>query len=308
MTAEVAGLLAACGVLALGALLVHLARVRAGRRVVARLDRVARSASSGPGLVRRGRPVGGGRPPAWFVRLVRRSGSPVPPGSWWVRWASVGVGLPVVALVLAGPWLAMAVGLLAAAGPLTWLRVRRGRDRRVLAEALPGVVDDLARSLRSGRSLPGALAEVAGGDHGPWDDDLRALAAAIDRGGTVAGELETWAGRERCDGARLLVAALALGAEGGGSRARALDAVSATLRSRAGVRAELEAGASPARASALVMAATPAAFAVLAAATDPRIGGFLVHDPLGVGCLVAGGGLDLAALAWMSHLTGGAEA
>lgn len=247
---------------------------------------------------------GSGPPPAWFYDLASAAGLGASASVWWRRWLVLAVAAPVAGLVCGGAALAVASAGLALVAPLAVLRARRGQDEVRLQAALPEVLEEVARGVRGGLALPVAVASTAGGGHGPWAPDLRRLALALDSGAGLTDELAAWRDRRPLPGLQLAVAALSLGAETGGAQARALDGVATTLRDREAVRAELLALSSQARASAVVMALTPLAFAFLAAVTDPRTAAFLVHTVAGVGCLVGGALLDLAALAWMLRISG----
>jgi Flp pilus assembly protein TadB len=177
----------------------------------------------------------------------------------------------------------------------------RGRHSSpaVLALALEAV----ARAVRAGSSLRVALAEAGDAVGGAVGAELRGVAGVAARGVPLADALDRWA-RDRGDGAVALAAgALALAAEAGGTQARAVDGVAATLRERAAVDAEIRALSSQARLSAMVVAIAPVAFGALEAATDPRAAGFLLRPGLGWACLAGGLGLDALAAWWMAQLT-----
>ena len=167
------------------------------------------------------------------------------------------------------------------------------------------MLEDIARGLRGGLALPVAVARTSAADHGPWSGPLSQVAESLERGAALPGVLRRWGRTDACPGLALAVAALTLGAEAGGAQARAVDGVAATLRDRAAVRAEQVALSSQARASALVLAVTPVAFAALAAVVDPRTGRFLLHTVAGAGCLAAGGLLDVIAAFWMIRIADG---
>jgi len=101
-----------------------------------------------------------------------------------------------------------------------------------------------------------------------------------------------------------VAAALSLASETGGTAARAVDGVAATLRERIEVADEVRALGAQARLSAVVIAVAPIGFGLVAAATDPRTLSFLVSTPVGFACLVAGITLDLLAYAWMRRIVG----
>jgi tight adherence protein B len=169
--------------------------------------------------------------------------------------------------------------------------------------AVPEVLENLARALRSGAGLRPALAEAAADGPVPPRADLAAVVAAADRGAALVPALEEWAHRRPSPSVRLAVAALCLGVETGGAQARALDGVAATLRQRLAAAAEARALATQARASALVIALAPVAFCALATGTDPRVGAFLFRTPAGLAALAAGLGLDAVGAWWMARLT-----
>ncbi|MBW3615152.1 MAG: type II secretion system F family protein [Actinobacteria bacterium] len=195
--------------------------------------------------------------------------------------------------------------------PRTVLRVLRGaealawgaRRRRSPAADLPALLEGVASRLRAGGSLGQALVEAAPPGPGVLADQWRRTAELVPVIGAVAA-LQDWAGRADQRSVRLAAAALTLAARTGGSPARAVDGVAATLRSRLALEAEIRALSSQARASAVVIALAPAAFGVLAGLTDPRIVGFLT-TPAGVVVVSAGLGLDALGAWWMARLCRG---
>jgi tight adherence protein B len=176
---------------------------------------------------------------------------------------------------------------------------RHRRDRQ-----LPDALDRLGSSLRAGEAVGAALVALAGEVAEPLGVELRALARSIEHGAPVADALAAWAASDHASrDVRLVAAALTIGAGSGGEVARAVDGVAATLRERHEVLAEARALATQARASAAVLAAAPVAFAVLVATVEPGAIAFLLTTPVGVGCLIAGIGLDLIGVLWMARIT-----
>jgi tight adherence protein B len=74
------------------------------------------------------------------------------------------------------------------------------------------------------------------------------------------------------------------------------------LRDRNGLRREVRALSSQARASAVVIGVAPIAFAVVAGSLDRRTIDFLLHSPAGIACLVFGVVLDGLGALWMHKL------
>lgn len=271
-------------------------------------------ASGAAGLWRRlGRtPVAGAFPakdppaspptPRWLSHALATAALDLPAAAVWRSWLATVATAAVGGLLLGGPGLALLAAASAVAGPLLAWWLLRGRGEARYAAALPSALESVARSLRSGASLVGALAEAADATPLPLAADLGAVVTATRRGVPLADALRRWAGARRLPPVRLVVASLSLGIETGGPQAQAVEGVAATLREQLALAAEIRASTSQARASALVISLAPLVFGVVAAAADPRSAAFLLRTPLGLACLAAGLCLDGVAAVWMARL------
>ena len=246
-------------------------------------------------------------------------------GGWWAaalasagvegdpqRWARAAVGAVALAAVLAGvrggPLGAAAVAVVVAASLVLALGVGRGRGPRRADALLPDLLEHVARALRSGRDLPGALAEAGatvGGAHG---HEAAAVVARVERGAPLVAALRPWPEAHPRAAVGLAVAGLEVAAEAGGARARALDGIAATLRARAVVADETRALATQARASAAVMVALPVVVAALGSAADPRLARTLLGTPVGLACVAVAAVLDGVGAWWMHRVVDGAAA
>ena len=284
------------------------AALRGTRRdaVVDRLPDAAATGEEGPGdgpAARWWRPV---EPPAGVRAVLLDAALPVRPATAWTAWlVAVAAGV-LAATVAGGPGLALVALLALGAGPVLVVRSRRGGAGTRLEQALPGALEAVARSLRSGASLRQAVEEAGastgwGGD-GMLAGELARAAAEAAQGASLVTALEEVAARRPLPGVRLGVAALCLGAETGGAQARAVDGVAATVRERLAVAAELRALSSQARMSALVIGLAPIGFGGFAAATDPRTAQFVFHTPAGLVLLAVGLTLDGLGWLWMQRL------
>jgi tight adherence protein B len=269
------------------------------------IGRLAMAATTAPtacaGPRRSWQPV---EPPPRVAAALAEADLPVTAAMAWTGWLGAVILGPLAAAVIGGPGLAGVTVAALATGPALGVRTRRGRAGTRLEQGLPGALEAVARSLRSGASLRQAV-EEAGGASGTG----RVLAAELSRaageaaqGASLVTALEGIAARRPLPGVRLGVAALCLGAETGGAQARAVDGVAATVRERLSVAAELRALSSQARISALVIGLAPVGFGAFAAATDPRTAEFLLHTPAGLMLLVTGLALDAAGWLWMQRL------
>jgi tight adherence protein B len=270
--------------------------------------------AGGGGAIGGGAVVGGGgplrswtppEPPARVGAALADAALPVPAAVAWTAWLGALGGGPLLALVVGGPGLAAVALAVVAAAPVLVVRARRGLAGTRIEQSLPGALEAVARSLRSGASLRQAVEEAGRARAiGPQlAAELSRAAAEASQGGGLVVALEGVAARRPLAGVRLGVAALCLGAETGGAQARAVDGVAATVRERLAVAAELRALSSQARISALVIGLAPIGFSAFAAATDPRTSNFLFHTPVGLGLLTAGLTLDGLGWLWMQRLS-----
>ena len=233
-----------------------------------------------------------------------KSRKPRPIASASPRWIVAGARVvPVGALAVAGPGLALVVLAAVVAAPPVIRSVERRRAAERYDAAVPEVLDGLARALRSGAGLGQALAEVASTGPPAARPDLTAVVTAARRGGGLVPGLAGWAATRPSPAVRLAVAALCLGVETGGAQAAAIDGVAATVRQRRAAAAEARALATQAQASAAVIALAPVVFCGLAAATDPRVGTFLFRSAPGLAVLASGLALDAVGAWWMARLT-----
>jgi tight adherence protein B len=251
----------------------------------------------------RGGPRASGWVPRWFARRLAAMAIGADPAVLWRRLTLGAVTSLVVIAVLAGP---VAAALVAAAGLATAAIVadlHRDRADRLVDGGLPALLDRLAAGLRAGLSLPVALRQSVPTEPGPLRDDLAAIGAALDAGVPLARCLEHWRSRRPTPGTRLVTATLALCWALGG-RSRPLDGVASTLRDRLAVEREVSAVSAQARASAVVLLATPWVFLAFSALQDPDVLPFLVGHPVGVTCLGAGIALDAGGAWLMSRIIG----
>ena len=247
-----------------------------------------------------GRPVA----PRWVNAQLARCIPEIEPGRVW-RWvrlttpALAVVGLVFGGLVVAGLMVGLAGGL-----SVGWWFTRHRFEAQLEAE-LPALLDELGRATRSGRSVGQALRSADA--VGPLAADLVLVSSELDDGLAVREVLARWRSRRPAPAVVLVCTALTLAEGSGGSRARALAAVSDTLRERRELAAEVRALAAQARASAAVLVVAPLLFALAGSVIDDRLGHFLLGSPVGWACVVGGLGLDLVGGLWMARLVEGSH-
>jgi tight adherence protein B len=234
----------------------------------------------------------------------------------------IAVSLVLVAVLLAaGPWLrrprarsgdlVLAPARLAAsdaAASVPWSRPF-GRFRSLAgaptapagerAELLAGALDAVSRSLRSGRSLPHALADSGDGPLGHLG--RRVLAGAPSAPATAGLLARAPAGSDL----QLAAAAVSVAVEVGGDQARALDLAASSLRDRAAQRAERHAQSATARLSALVVGCLPLVVSAWLLSSDAHARAFLLTSSIGLACAAISALLQLVAWLWIRRLVRG---
>jgi tight adherence protein B len=221
-----------------------------------------------------------------------------------VRSAAIWLLLPLAGLAW-GP--AVAVLSVAAALSIRWAaatRQRAGQIARERARALDAL-SLLGADLRAGRAPADALAAAASVACGASGRALAAAASTARLGGDVAGALEV-------HGSGVPTVLAGLGAcwqlchEVGSGLAAAVERLEEGLRAAEAQRRAITAELAGPRATAQLLAVLPVAGIGLAAALGTHPLQFLLHTPLGLGCLVVGLLLDVGGVLWTRRLIAGA--
>ncbi|MFI9203935.1 type II secretion system F family protein [Streptomyces sp. NPDC053048] len=243
---------------------------------------------------------GGPLPPAWF-------------GQWaaWLRRAGSErrelVCLPLgcaVALLGASP-LPFVAGVLAVPLVRRWLAARRREAEQERREA--AVIDmcgTVAGELRAGRQPGEAVAALTGTDLGPgWP----AVPAAARFGGDVPGALRTAGLQPGAEGLNGVAACWRVAVDGGAGLAAGLERVAAALGAERDQREELRAQLAGTRSTAVMLALLPVLALLMGGALGAQPLRVLLHTLAGLGCLVLGGLLECAGIAWTQRIVRAAE-
>lgn len=223
-----------------------------------------------------------------------------------IVWASV-----PAALVVAIAWLAARAPSAGVVGdrplvpPMLAARLPAWRPRVQAPGAGGGELADLLRlraAMVGGASVVAALDDLGRG-RGCWADPSASAAAQVRAGLTMADALEGWA-RRGGPAARLTADALLVAMTTGGSVIGALDVAVEVVRANDGLTREVRMLSAPARASALVVAAAPMAFALALVVVDPRVRAFFTTSWEGLACVAIGVVLDGIGAWWMALLIG----
>jgi tight adherence protein B len=204
--------------------------------------------------------------------------------------------------LLVAPW-AAALGALAGLAVARW-RSRRTDRRADTArdEQLADVVGALAAAIRSGLSIPQALAYAADESPSPVDRSLRALVDRVDVGEPLGVAVDRWARGIGSDDARLLAGVLRLHRRSGGDLPAVLDQVGATLRDRRAAAREVRALTAQARLSGAILGFLPIGFFAFLWLTSRNDIEGAFRTPAGLTAVTVGLTLEALAFVWIRHL------
>jgi tight adherence protein B len=158
------------------------------------------------------------------------------------------------------------VGIVAAVGgaaaPIAWLAWQRRRVERRFSDQLLDTMAMLASSVRSGHSLLQALEHVVSEAPEPTRGAIALVVREIGLGASQEDALERLADRMPSDDLELIVSAVNVHHQIGGSLARVLDSIADTIRERGRIEGDIRSLTAQQRYSAYVLSLLPIAVGV----------------------------------------------
>jgi tight adherence protein B len=220
--------------------------------------------------------------------LLDRAATSLRPPEWLaVRLAAALAGALLLTALI--PWWA-GLPLGAVAGfvlSAVTLRVRISRRERVFADELPGTLQLVLSSLRSGFTLQQSIEAAVRDDEGPVAEELRRAISESRINGEFEDALSRVGERVRSQEMTWLVMAIRLQREVGGSLADVMQTTADTMRERAYLRRHVRSLSAEGRFSAWILVAMPIGIGALLYVTRPEYVGSLFSRPLGI-AMVAG--------------------
>ena len=236
----------------------------------------ARSDDRGPWVVRK------------IGRAITQAQADVSVGEVIAATAVLGlIGLTLVSIVASSLLIGVAAGAVAAAAPLLWLRWRRRQVEAKFAKQLLDTISLLSSSVRAGHSLLQALEHVVAEAPEPTRGAIGLVVREIGLGASQEDALERLGDRLPSDDLELVISAINIHHQIGGSLAKVLEAIAATIRERVNVAGDIKSLTAQQRYSAYVLSLLPVAVAgVLYLVSPDYIGALFEPGPLR-GALIA---------------------
>ncbi len=188
----------------------------------------------------------------------------------------------VVLLAGAGLWVALGVGLIAAAGLPRWIigfLIKR-RCKQFLNE-FPNALDVMVRSIKSGLPLNDALRLIASDGQEPVKTEFRRVVESQQVGLNVPDACARMIQSVPLPEVNFFSIVIAIQAQAGGNLSEALGNLSKVLRERKKMKAKVGALSMEAKASAAIIGALPFIVSLLVYLTSPDYMMILFTDPRG---------------------------
>jgi tight adherence protein B len=172
------------------------------------------------------------------------------------------VSAAFVGLVLWGPVPAVIAAVMAGMLPLLFIRFRHGRRQVAFRDQLPDSVSLLASTVRAGHSLLQGFEQVAHESIEPTRSAMQQVVREMGLGASQDEALDRMAERFPSEDLDLIVTAINVQHQVGGSLSEILDDMAATLRERARIEGDIRALTAQQRYSAYILALLPVFVAI----------------------------------------------
>lgn len=204
-------------------------------------------------------------------------------------------------LVLGVPVLAAVAAVVVAAAPLGWLRHQRARRARSLRTLWPDVCDHLVAGVRSGLSLPDALASLAQSAPAALRPPFTAFARDLAASGHFDSSAQQLKHTLADPVADRIIETLRMARQVGGTElSTVLRALSASVRTQTALRGEVEARQSWIRGTAVLGVVAP--WVIVALLSLRPEGARAFSSPDGIVLVLIGGAVSFAAYRLMLRI------
>jgi tight adherence protein B len=190
----------------------------------------------------------------------------------------------------------MAVGVSLSLLPFGILSLKRSRRVNAFNQALPECIDMLARALRAGHSVIGALEMLAENAQEPAAFEFGEVFKQLNLGLPMRNALMQLLDRVPSPDLRVLVTAIMVQKDTGGNLVEILDRTVFVIRERLRIQGEIRVETAQGRLTGWILTALPVVMMVLLNLVNPGYSSILFHDPFGrklmyvsLGMLAVGG-------------------
>lgn len=185
------------------------------------------------------------------------------------------------------------VGAVGAAIPIIATMVVRTRRQQKMMEQLPSMIDELARSAKTGRSIQQCWEIVANDTAAPMGDELKLCSKRMRMGQDLPEAVHDLPYRTGIVTLNILVTALSVHHQTGGDLVSVLERLSQTIRDRLLFLGRLRAATTGSRATAVLMLGLPVFIVLFFSLRDPNYLPKLMESSMGQKVTMAAIGLQV---------------
>jgi tight adherence protein B len=221
---------------------------------------------------------------------IQQAGLTFTPRQFWIASGVLGAVVFVLLLLLnQKPWIALALGAVAALGLPRWLIGFLAKRRtKKFTEGFSDAIDIIVRGIKSGLPVHDCLKIIGQESTEPLAGEFRRLVEAIGMGVPIDQALEKMYQRMCTPELRFFSIVISIQQKTGGNLAEALGNLSAVLRARKMMREKIKALSSEAIASSFIIGSLPPGVVALITITAPAYMSVMFSDPRGHLMLMAG--------------------
>lgn len=233
---------------------------------------------------------------------LERSGSQLRSGEWVLMVLAAAAFLGIVGLAAKGPIIGALLAIVTCAGAWHYLGVKIKRRRAKFAEQLPEFLMNLSSALRSGASLPQAIASIAPDMEAPAGEELRRVVIENRIGRDLVLSFQDLSDRMDCMDFDWVVRAIEINRSTGGDLPSVLRRLDATIRARNAVAGTVQSLTAEGRLSGLILTALPIFMFVFLYWRNKEFLAPMLYT--GSGRLMMGGGILLLTVGyiWLNRL------
>jgi len=205
-----------------------------------------------------------------LVQLTEQAGLPGESGTVAAGMILGGiVGIVIGAMRVEDPFLRIGCGVVGAALPVIYLRVKRQKRIEKFSQQFPDALDMVTRSLQAGYAFSAALQTVGEDMPDPVGSELKRVSQEIALGRAPHEALLALHGRLQTEDIRFFLTAVSIQRDVGGNLAEVLGKLSQVIRERFKLLSYARVLSAQHRASAYCIGASPVVMAILFAVISP---------------------------------------
>ena len=247
----------------------------------------------------------------WACKLrthIMQAGSSTPVSELIMSSMGLALAAYLVGWILL-PLNVIAIGLGVAVGlcPYGVITLKRARRIKAFNAVLPDAIDMLARALRAGYSMVGAIEMVSENAREPLASEFREVFKQQNLGMPLREALLLLLERVPVLDLRVLVTAVLVQKDTGGNLAEILDRTVFVIRERMRIQGEIRTHTAQGRLTAWILSGLPIAMFLLLNCLNPGYSAAFLHDPIGRKLIYISLGLLTVGSLTIRHIINGIE-